>query len=185
MAFINELLDQLNTYGRFRLNMPNGTVVDAIGFDVVENGVTTTVWRAEKYIFQNGSLANGISINGLSNSGGYLQAGIGADNHDSANTQCSINGIDLTNYSKMDVVLDYNAGANYGSGSVTCDIDGYWNGRALPESYDRTSTTLTFDVSSHIGTHFLGFGLYAENNSSEPTWGAWANVWIKEIRLYN
>lgn len=139
------------------------------------------VWLA----YQNGSLASGVSLNNLSNDGSVLHCGVGADNHSDASTQCSINGIDLTNYSKMDVVLDYNAGANYGSGSVTCDIDGYWNGRALPESYDRTSTILTFDVSSHTGTHFLGFGLYAENNSSEPTWGAWANVWIKEIKLYN
>lgn len=143
------------------------------------------LWSAEQYIYQNGSLASGISLNNLSNDGSVLHCGVGADNHESVDTQCSINGIDLTNYSKMDVVLEYNAGANYGSGSVSCDIDGYWNGRTLPESYERISTTLTFDVSSYTGTHFLGFGLYAENKSSEPTWHASANVWIKEIRLYN
>ena len=143
------------------------------------------LWSAEQYIYQNGSLASGISLSNLTNNGSTLHCGVGADNHESADTQVSIQNIDFTNYSKMDVVLDYNAGANFGSGSVTCCIDAYWDGRTLPESYNRISTTLTFDVSSYTGTHFLGFGLYAENNSSEPTWGAWANVWIKEIRLYN
>lgn len=157
----------------------------SIAKEIVGGASGTVFWRAEQYIFQNGSLASGISLSNLTNNGSTLHCGVGADNDSDASTQCSINGIDLTNYSKMDIVLDYNAGANYGSGSITCGIDGYWNGRTLPESYDRTPTTLTFDISSHTGTHFLGFGLYAENNSSEPTWGAWANVWIKEIRLYN
>ena len=162
----------------------NGSTIALTEVEVIKNGVTTTVWRAEFYVFQNGTLASGISLNALSNSGGYLQAGIGADNHESADTQVSVQNIDFTNYSKMDIVLNYNAGANYGSGTVAYGIDSYWT-TALPGSYAWTSTTITLDISSYTGTHYIGFGLAAENNSSEPTWGAWANIQIAQIRLYN
>ena len=134
--------------------------------------------------YQNGILASGITTSGFTIESGYLQAGIGADNDESNDTQVSIRNIDFTNYSKMDIVLNYNAGANYGSGTVAYGIDSYWT-TALPGSYAWTSTTITLDISSYTGTHYIGFGLAAENNSSEPTWGAWANVWIKEIKLYN
>lgn len=162
----------------------NGQTISLTDVEVIKGVVTYQLWRAEKYIFQNGTLASGISLNGLSNSGGYLQAGIGAGNHESADTQVSVQNIDFTNYSKMDIVLNYNAGANYGSGTVAYGIDSYW-ATALPGSNKWTSTTITIDISAYTGTHYIGFGLSAENKSSEPTWHAWANIQIAQIRLYN
>lgn len=151
--------------------------------EVTINGIT--VWLAEQYIYQNGTLASGITLGGdMFNSGGYLQAGIGADNHESADTQASIQNIDFTNFSTMTIVLEYRAGANYGSGNVAYGIDSYWT-TSLPGSYSWMPYTITIDISSYTGTHYLGFGLAAENNSSEPTWGAWANIQIAQIRLYN
>lgn len=142
------------------------------------------LWSAEEYIYQSGTLLSGVFLSNLTNDGSTLHCGIGADNHESVDTQAAVQNIDFTNYSKMDIVLNYNAGANYGSGTVAYGIDSYWT-TALPGSYDWTSTTITIDISAYAGTHYIGFGLAAENNSSEPTWGAWANIQIAQIRLYN
>lgn len=143
------------------------------------------IWSAEEFVFQNGTLASGIINGGFTLSDGYLHLGVGADNNDEADASATIQNIDFTNYSKLDIVVDYKNYVNYGDSSVAYGIDNCWT-TALPFSDNETiTTTITLDISTYTGTHYIGFGVWAENKSSEPTWHADANVWIKEIKLYN
>lgn len=143
------------------------------------------LWSAEEPIYQNGTLASGINANNFTTRDGYLFVCVGADNHEEADNSARLENVDLTNYSKLDIVVDYNTYANYGDSSVSYGIDNCWN-TGLPNSNNNVvTTTITIDVSSYTGIHYIGFGVWARNDSSEPTWGAWADLWIKEIRLYN
>lgn len=144
------------------------------------------LWSAEEYVYQDGTLASGITTNGFTNTDGYLYAGIGADDKDvTYDTTATIQNIDFTNYNKLDIVLDYNTYANYGSADVTYGIDACLTTELPNSNNDRITTTITIDISSYTSTHYIGFGLSCENNSSEPTWGASSNIWISSIRLYN
>lgn len=164
----------------------NGQTIALTEVEVIKNGVATTVWRAEQYIFQNGTLASGLSLSNFTNTDGYLHAGVGADDIDvSYDTTAQIQNIDFTNYSKLDIVLDYNNYANFGSSDACYGIDNCWTTELPDSNNERITTTITIDISSYTGTHYIGFGLTCENNSSEPTWGASSNVWISEIKLYN
>ena len=138
------------------------------------------LWSAEEYIFQNGALASGVTASGFTLQDGYLFA----YSDDDSENLISIQNIDMTNYSKADIELDYRADADYGSASVKYGIDGYTSNE-LEDKYNRVSTTITLDITSYVGSHFIGFRLYCRNDSDEPTYGAWANVWIKSIKLYN
>ena len=46
MAFINDLLDLLNTYGKFQVTKPDGSVETATELVITENGTRHTVWKA-------------------------------------------------------------------------------------------------------------------------------------------
>ena len=46
MAFINDLLNLLNTYGKFQVTKPDGSVETATELVITENGVRHTVWKA-------------------------------------------------------------------------------------------------------------------------------------------
>ena len=163
----------------------NGSTIALTEVEVIKNGVATTVWRAEFYVFQNGTLASGITNSGFEGSGASLHLGIGADNNSEDSASAKIQNVDFTNYSKIDIVLDYQNYANYGNSTVSYGIDNCWT-TGLQNSNNNTITkTITIDISSINGTHYIGFGVWAENKSSEPTWHASANIWIKEIRLYN
>lgn len=142
------------------------------------------VFSTEMFVFKDGILNSDVTNNGFTIQEGYLWAGVGADNDESEHAEVKLLNIDMTNFSKVDIELDYNAGANYGSADVKYGIDATQTYQ-LDDSDSRVSTTITMDISTYTGTHWLGFYLYAKNKSSEPTWGAWANVWIKSIKLYN
>lgn len=143
------------------------------------------LWSAEEFIFQNGFLIDGVSNNGFTLIGEYLHLEADADNHDEADASAAIQNIDFTEYDRLDITLDYQNYANYGDSEVCYGVDGYWNTK-LPDSHnERITTTITIDISQYNGMHYIGFGVWAENKSSEPTWIANANVWIKEIKLYN
>lgn len=169
----------------------DSTIIDVVGAsgasiakEIVGGASGTVFWRAEQYIFQNGTLASGITNSGFEG-GASLHLGIGADNNSEASASAKIQNVDLTNYSKMDIVVDYQTYANYGDSSVSYGIDNCWT-TGLPNSNNNTvTTTITLDISSYTGTHYIGFGVWARNDSSESTWHASADVWIKEIRLYN
>lgn len=146
----------------------------------------TLLWRAEKYIFQNGVLESGVTLNNI-DLGTTLYRQAYAEWVDDVDTiLVEIEGIDLTDYSKMDIELNYNSHADYGETSVSCGIDGYSN-KELPKTtnINGTPATVTIDISSYTGKHFVGFRLYARNDSSAESLHAWATIWIKSIRLYN
>lgn len=144
----------------------------------------TVLWRAEKYIFQNGVLESGVTVNNLS-IGTTLYKEIEATNtDDEEKCTCEIYNVDLTDYSKMDIEVNYRAYANYGDAHITCGIDEYSKNRLPDQAFDEDKT-ITIDISSYTGKHFIGFYLYARNESSEPSWKAWAYLNIKSIRLYD
>ena len=168
----------------FNGNVPTKIVYNGNNVNtLIYNGVT--VWTANNYIYQNGTLASGITTSGFWTRDGYLFITANADNHEENSYSGQIQNVDLTNYNKLDIVVDYNTYANYGDSSVSYGIDSCWT-TGLPNSNNSVrGTTITIDVSSYTGKHYIGFGTWARNDSSEPTWGAWADLWIKEIRLYN
>lgn len=175
-----------NGFGRTNYAF-TGWDLGAVNDTVTLSSDTTAYAQWEQttyYVFQNGTLASGISNNGFTLSGGYLHLGVGADNNDEADASAKIQNVDLTNYSKLDIVVDYQNYVNYGDSSVSYGIDNCWT-TALPFTNDgKITTTITIDISSYSGTHYIGFGAWARNDSSEPTWHADANVWVKEIKLY-
>lgn len=165
------------------------------GWDLGAAGTTITLtsnataiaqWKYDvKYVYQNGTLASDVTNNGFTNSGGYLHLGVGADNDDSASAEGKIQNIDFTNYNKLEIILEYKNYVNYGSSETCYGIDGCWTTELPDSNNSRISKTITIDISSYTGKHFLGFGVDAENRSSEPTWHADSDVWIKQIKLYD
>lgn len=164
-------------------NIDGDYITNGDVYTLIYNGVT--VWTASTYLYQNGVLASGITASNFTTRDGYLFVSVSADNHEETDNSARLENVDLTNYSKLDIVVDYNTYANYGDSSVSYGIDSCWT-TGLPNSNnDVRSTTITIDISSYTGTHYIGFGVWARNDSSESTWGAWADLWIKEIKLYN
>ena len=196
MAFINEFLDQLYTYGKLRVTLPDGTIVDAIGFDVEENGVTYQVWRAEKYIYQNGTLSGEVSLSGFTNSNSnlYYHLGQGGEEGEAPGPlvgQAIIIGIDLTNYSYLDFSALASSNSYWGSetyckygidsaNNTLFSYEGYKDSDASPISYAKT-----MDVSAYTGVHKFIFECKVHAATTNPDYHSNMDLYVSSIRLYN
>ena len=150
------------------------------------------IWQAEQYIYQSGALLSGVSLDGFSNTGSTLYRNIEADRYDDGNPVgwyseetgwAIISGIDMTDYSKMDINLTYDCAVGHGDAYFQYGIDSA--STSVSGNSGGAVKTFTLDISSLSGTHALQFYLYARNESSEPTWGASVTLNISSIRLYN
>lgn len=131
-------------------------------------------------VFVNGVIAENItSHENFALSGSTLLGEVDVDPDESAEKDCVIGGIIMTNYSKMEVDIDYNTSVFFGSASIDYGIDSYT--KSLPGTSSTSSTTLTFDISSYTGLHSLKFHVKAKSGSS--TYGAGCHVRIKRITL--
>lgn len=131
-------------------------------------------------VFVNGVLAENItSHENFALSGNTLLGEVDVGPDESADKGCVIGGIIMTNYSKMEVDIDYNTSVFFGSASIGYGIDSYT--KRLPGTSSTSSTTLTFDISSYTGLHSLKFHVKAKSGSS--TYGAGCHVRIKRITL--
>lgn len=156
--------------------------------DKIVGGTSGTVfWQEEQYIYQSGTLLSGVSLDGFTNTGSTLYRNIEADRGENPDYEesgwATVDGIDLTDYAKMDITLTYNASVGHGDAYFQYGIDGLTN--TVDTSNGDVTTTFTLDISGLTGTHALQFYLYARNESSEPTWGAGVTLNISSIRLYN
>ena len=133
----------------------DSNIIDVVGAsgvsiakEIVGGASGTVFWQAEEAIYQNGTLASGITASNFTTRDGYLFVSVGADNHEEADNSARLENVDLTNYSKLDIVVDYNTYANYGDSSVSYGIDNCWT-TGLPNSNNNVvTTTITIDVSS-------------------------------------
>lgn len=155
------------------------------------------LWSAEEYIYQDGVLVETASLTeSLTNEeGGFLYArvdddkdGSGDDPEYSTNIHVGIEGIDFTDYNRVDIRLTTDVDAYFGSAYIRYGI-GYQENRddythlVDRSEEDLTDYTLTLDISDYTGKQAIYFYLYAKNSSS--SYGAHAALKIFEIKLYN
>ena len=152
----------------------------AAGASVTLSESTTfyAVWIEVSYPYTNGTLASGISLSNFTNASSVLSAGVGASTDEENDLTAYIMGIDMTNYSKMDVVVAFTIGCVMGETYAKYGIDS-----AGTKVTGNSSTTLTLDISGYSGAHSLAFFFYAKNESDY--YGADARASISQIRLYN
>ena len=148
----------------------------------------SAAFPAWAYLFHNGTAADGVEYNNFSISNGYMYAVVEADSGEDPPYEASRDALfsaDFTGYDRLDITMKYNTYANYGNSSVSYGIDSYGSTRLPGTESSEESTTITIDISSYNGTHFVGFHLGACNDSSDPSWTAFSKIWISEIKLYN
>lgn len=140
------------------------------------------------YVFRNGTLADGVEYENFTSADGYMCASAEADSGEDPPYESSREArisFDFTGYHYLDITLKYNTYANYGSSSAAYGIDAY-NSTGLPGTENsEEETTIKIDISSYTGVHFVGFNLYACNDSSAAGWTAFSKIWISEMKLYN
>ena len=146
-------------------------------------------------IYENGTLADGITLTNFKNENGVLHAKVDApDTDDSEHVLATINNIDFTNYRYMDLTLTCRAYVNYGDSTISYGF--FPQGRSQNHKYSNKYTTLahelneatTFNLTVDVLPYLkqpLYFWLNAENNSSEPTWTAFTWLKISKITLHN
>ena len=151
------------------------------------------VYTSEEVIYENGVLAEGIlSENGFTNQDGYLYARVD-DDHDADDESTvklvGIEGIDFTEYNRVDIKLTTDTSAYTGSSAYIQYGIGYqWEGTdytylVRDTEDDLVEHTLTIDMSNYTGKQDIYFRLRAKNNSS--TYEAHAELKIFEIKMYN
>lgn len=112
-------------------------------------------------VFVNGVFAENItSITNLNLSNNTLNGSVEIDADDSDAETCSVNGIIMTDYSTMEVVVKCTRYESYsGHAYIYCGIDS-WS-----RSIDG-DTTVSFDISSYTGAHNLTFRLEVNDDAS-------------------
>lgn len=138
------------------------------------------LWSAEEYIYQNGVLASGVTLKNFSNTGAVLSAGTNADSDEENQVEAKIYGIDMTNYSKLEMIVEWYVSCVYGDVWAKYGIDDYVN---RIDNGVKETQTITLDISGYSGTHSLNFLFYAKNDSSY--YGADSTAKISSIKLYN
>lgn len=148
-------------------------------------------------VYSNGALAEGIVLDGFTNTGGNLYAVVEADMPENGEPKSNrinvlVKNIDLSKYSKMEITLKYSYSINYGWGAIKYGIDstetttlyksgGWDNSSPTMEDSKTANEVVTIDISSYTGTHYLGF-MYDVGDASSY-YSAKGELYISQIKL--
>lgn len=156
-----------------------------------------TAFPAFMMIYSGGKLADGVNIDGFTNTGGNLYAVVEADMPENGEPRSNrvnvyVKNIDMSKYSKMEVTLKYAYDIQYGWGAIKYGIDStQTNTLYKSDGWDSSvsgmlgSTTanevITIDISSYSGKHYLGF-MYDVGDGSSYYWSK-GELYISQIKL--
>lgn len=148
-------------------------------------------------VYSGGTLADGVTIDGFTNTGGNLYAVVEADMHENDEPKSNrinvlVKNIDLSRYSKMEVNLKYAYNIAYGWGAIKYGIDstqtetlykssGWDNSSPTMEDSKTANEVVTIDISSYTGTHYLGF-MYDVGDASSY-YSSRGELYISQIKL--
>ena len=202
--------DELNS-GYTALSAEYGNYVDAVVHGLQNSGLGVTEETTAKeletlllsafpeftMVYSGGTLADGVTIDGFTNTGGNLYAVVEADMHENDEPKSNrinvlVKNIDLSKYSKMEITLKYAYNIAYGWGAIKYGIDsteattlyksGGWDlSQPSMENSKTANEVVTIDISSYTGTHYLGF-MYDVGDASSY-YSAKGELYISQIKL--